>query len=126
MGMESYKLSGDARRRHVESSGRGVVASGGWYRRLGKEHAMHSAVSADAVLASLDVPSRGPVHPATRWETRPTTCCCKNSRDARGRQTFASIDRYVISLHERIRYSVVVLAGGVDSLSTISRRVKPA
>jgi hypothetical protein len=36
---------------HVESSGRGVVTSGGCHRP-GKEHATHSARSNDAVVAS--------------------------------------------------------------------------
>lgn len=65
------------------------------------------------------VPNGGPVHAATRWETRSTTYCCEQSREARGRQTIASFGWYISSLHERNGYSVLILAGGMKCLSTI-------
>jgi hypothetical protein len=102
----------------VESSGRGVVSPGGVFVR-GRNTLRIQPGQTMRWLHSLDVPSRGPVHAATRWETRPTSCCFQKSRDARGRQTVASFGRYISSLHERNGYSVCILAGGVNCLSTI-------
>jgi hypothetical protein len=56
---------------HVESSGRGVVSPGGVMVR-GRNTLRIQPGQTMRWLHSLDVPSRGPVHAATRWETRPT------------------------------------------------------
>ena len=91
--MESFGAWGN-RVRGAPSSGEGP-------------HATHPAVSADAMVASRDVPNRGPIQAATRWEARPTTCRCVRSTEARGGRTFAaSFDRYMFSLHDRIEDSV--------------------